>query len=256
MKLRRSTPPVVQGNIERRILLNYRIDPEVAAPLIPAPYRLKLCAGKAIGGICLIRITNIRPRYAPPIIGLSSENAACRFAVEWDTQDGVREGMFIPHRDTSSRLSSFLGGTILPGPYSHAHFIVYESFDELFVEMRTRTSDKPSLVVQGHIAARLPHTSIFPSLDAAAEFFAHHTAGYTDGAAPREFDGMKLPSREWQVIPLDITCIRSAYFDDTTRFPEGSIHFDSALLLRGVVTEWVKETWRVPAAAAEAARAG
>lgn len=246
MKDKRSTPPVVQGKIERRILLNYRIDPEIAAAQIPAPYRPKLHCGKAIGGICLIRITHIRPRYAPPIIGLSSENAACRFAVEWDAKDGLREGMYIPHRDTSSRLGSFLGGTLLPGPYSHAQFTVYESFDELFVEMRSRRKAEPSLVVQGHIATHLPHDSIFRSLDEATAFFAHHSAGMTDGAAPREFDGMKLPTRHWQVIPVDITCMRSAYFDDTSRFPEGSIHFDSALLLRGTATDWVRDAWLSP----------
>lgn len=42
--------PVVRGVIERRILVNYRVDPEVLAPLLPSPFRPKLYADLAWSG--------------------------------------------------------------------------------------------------------------------------------------------------------------------------------------------------------------
>jgi len=38
---------------ERRLLVNYRVDPDVAATLLPAPLRPKLVNGWAVAGICL-----------------------------------------------------------------------------------------------------------------------------------------------------------------------------------------------------------
>ncbi len=99
--------PVIQGLIRRRLLLNYRIDPEVAGRLLPAPLRPKLQEGFAMAGICLIRLEDVRPAGLPGPIALSSENAAHRFAVEWgDAQGHPRQGVYIARRDTGSRAST------------------------------------------------------------------------------------------------------------------------------------------------------
>lgn len=70
--------PVVRGVIDRRILANYRVDPDVLAQLLPAPLRPKLTRGHAVAGICLIRLTGVRPRWLSAWLGVSSENAAHR----------------------------------------------------------------------------------------------------------------------------------------------------------------------------------
>ena len=73
--------PTIQGIIDRRILVNYRVDADVAARLLPAPFRPKLANGYAMAGICLIRRKQIRPAFVPVPAGGGSENAAHRFAV-------------------------------------------------------------------------------------------------------------------------------------------------------------------------------
>src|SRR4051812_28065039 len=102
--------PVIRGTIERRILVNYRVDPDVLRTLLPAPFRPKLVRGFGIAGICLIRLKHVRPKFWPAAIGVQSENAAHRIAVEWDDNGVLREGVFIPRRDTNSRFNSLLGG--------------------------------------------------------------------------------------------------------------------------------------------------
>ena len=76
--------PTIQGLIRRRILANFRIDPQVAQQQLPSRFRPKLHEGFAVAGICLIWLEQIRPKPIPDIIGLSSENAAHRIAVLWD----------------------------------------------------------------------------------------------------------------------------------------------------------------------------
>src|SRR3954454_20999339 len=104
--------PVIRGLIDRRILVNFRVDPDVLTKILPAPFRPKLVNGAGMAGVCLIRLKQIRPRFVPPFLGISSENAAHRIAVEWDDDGECRAGVFIPRRDTSSRLNTLAGGRL------------------------------------------------------------------------------------------------------------------------------------------------
>jgi hypothetical protein len=70
--------PEIRGVVRRRILVNYRVRPEVVQRLFPDPFKPKLLNGWAMAGICLIRLEQIRPSWAPGQIGLRSENAAHR----------------------------------------------------------------------------------------------------------------------------------------------------------------------------------
>ena len=43
--------PILRGLIDRRILVNFRLDPEAVKRVLPAPFRPKLVQGYAMGGI-------------------------------------------------------------------------------------------------------------------------------------------------------------------------------------------------------------
>ncbi|HEV2242894.1 MAG TPA: DUF2071 domain-containing protein, partial [Streptosporangiaceae bacterium] len=70
--------PAVRAVMERRLLVNYRVDPELLAALLPAPFRPVLVGGYGVAGICLIRLGQVRPEGVPARAGLTSENAAHR----------------------------------------------------------------------------------------------------------------------------------------------------------------------------------
>ena len=134
--------PVIQGVIRRRVLVNYRIVPDVMQAQLPARFRPKLHGDHAIAGICLIRLEEIRPRLVPRIFGLSSENAAHRVAVVWETDSGEsREGVFIPRRDTDSLVSSLAGGRLFPGEHHHARFNITEDLEQLNLRMQSRDGE-------------------------------------------------------------------------------------------------------------------
>ncbi len=61
--------PTLQGIIKRRILVNFRADPETVQAILPDSFRPKLHNGKAIAGICLIRLEHIRPMHTPGFVG-------------------------------------------------------------------------------------------------------------------------------------------------------------------------------------------
>jgi hypothetical protein len=229
--------PVIQGVIERRILANYRVAPERIASLLPKPFRPQLFQGFAIAGICLIRLKKVRPKFLPLPIGIGSENAAHRIAVEWDVDGELRQGVYIPRRDSSSVLNAFAGGTLFPGEHHLAKFDVIETPYTMSVTAQSKDG-KMHVHVSGKVSAELPETSLFPSLEAASEFFAKGSLGYSVTSEPGRFDGLELRCATWKVEPLSVEQIKSSFFDDRALFPEGSIQFDCALLMRDIQHEW------------------
>lgn len=229
--------PAIQGIIHRRILANYRVAPEVLGHLLPASFRPKLVDGFGIAGICLIGLQDIRPRKTPSLLGLSSENAAHRIAVEWDDHGQPKEGVYIFRRDTNSWFNTMVGGRVFPGMHHHARFEVSEAKDAVRVAFESddrRTWAK----VAGHVTSKLPSSSVFPTLETASMFFAGGSLGYSVTRDPHRFDGLELHTHAWAVEPLEIEQIESSLFDDQTQFPSGSIEFDCALLMRDIPHEW------------------
>lgn len=229
--------PVIRGIIDRRILVNYCVDPDVMAAVLPQPFRPQIVNGYAIGGICLIRLRNIRPAILPVPWGIGSENAAHRIAVQWESDGQLRSGVYIPRRDTNSRLNALVGGRIFPGVHHHATFEVQETDTDYEVQM-TSDDGQANVLVAGVVGDALPSTSVFPSLQEASDFFKYGSIGYSDTASPHRYDGLELRCRSWDAKPLHVRSISSSYFQDRSLFPAGSVQFDGALLMRGIDHQW------------------
>ncbi len=225
----------IQGLIDRRILINYQVDNVVLENYLPKPFRPKLVNGKGVAGICLIRLKEIRPKGLPKQIGISSENGAHRIAVEWHENGRCKEGVFIPRRDTSSRLNALAGGTIFPGVHHLADFRVNESNGNYNVTFSS--DDKTSLSIEASETDNWNDQSIFENLNSVSDFFANGSIGYSP--SKKNFDGLELKVSNWKVSLLEVNKVRSSFFEDTSIFPEGSVKFDNALLMRDVEHEWI-----------------
>jgi hypothetical protein len=230
--------PVIRGVIDRRMLVNYRVDPAVMARLLPAPFRPKLIHGYSIAGNCLIRLNHVRPKFLPEPIGFSSENAAHRVAVQWDDEQGItREGVYIPRRDSDSRLNALAGGRIFPGIHHHAAFEVHESPESFEIDIAS-DDGAMKLSVIARVSSELPASSIFQSIDEASQFFKTGSLGYSATNDEHRFQGLSLHCARWQVEALEVNHVASSWFSDSSRFPAGSTAFDCALLMRGIPHEW------------------
>lgn len=228
---------VIHGTIERRILLNYRIDPDVLKQFLPSQFRPKIYDGYGIGGICMIRFRGIRPRHVPAFLGISSENAAHRIAVEWDQDGVIKEGVFIPRRDTNSGFNSKLGGRFFPGIFDRSQFITNDTNDTFDLKI-IRADGTEQVRFAGKVTDRLPETSIFPSVQAASDFFTLGATGYSATHTENRYHGMELHCLEWNIAPLEIEDAFSYFYNDKSKFPEGSATLDSALVMRNIPHEW------------------
>ena len=230
-------PPRMSSVVERRLLLNYRVDPGVAARLLPAPLRPQLVGEHAVAGICLIRLGRLRPDWAPGRFGLRSENAAHRIAVEWDGPEGRSTGVYIPRRDSSSLINVLAGGRLFPGAHNSARFEVRETPTDLHVAFGSR-DDTARVSVDVRVVERFAGSELFADLEQASEFFRRGSAGFSATRGQRHLDGIELRTDSWRVTPVEVTSARSTFFEDRNRFPAGSAVLDCALLMRGVPVTW------------------
>ena len=245
--------PTIRGLIDRRVLVNFRVDADVLARVCPPPFRPQTVNGFGVAGICLIRLKHIRPKMLPSFLGISSENAAHRIAVEWDANGATQTGVYIPRRDTSSFLNAFAGGRIFPGVHNRARFDVRETESEYHIAMDS-VDGSARVAVDGRTTDELPDNSIFATVEKCSQFFESGSLGYSpassegnqpascDGNQPAssnsQFDGLELRTIDWRVQPLEVTNVQSSFFDDVDVFPAGSVTFDNALLMRGIDHEW------------------
>ncbi len=227
--------PTIKGIIDRRLLINYQVDEEVLSKYLPEPFKPKLIRGKGIAGICLIRLKEIRPKGFPKQIGISSENGAHRIAVEWYENTELKEGVFIPRRDTSSKWNALAGGKIFPGIHHLAKFKVNEFKGHYEVSFKSK--DETYLSIKARESNKWNKESVFTDLNEVSKFFESGSLGYSPDN--NDFEGLELRTQNWKVSLLEVKSVQSSFFEDENIFPKGTIQFDNALLMKNIKHEWI-----------------
>lgn len=226
--------PKIEGTIDRRILINYTVDKEVLTRFLPKPFRPQLVDGKGLAGICLIRLKHIRPLGFPKLIGLGSENAAHRIAVEWTEHGQTRQGVYIPRRDTNSLFNHWTGGRVFPGVHYLGKFDVQENAGNY--DIHIKSSDDNIISISAQQAESFDAESIFKNLETASDFFKNGSIGFSPNKSA--YDGLELKTLDWHVDPLKVNNVKSSFFENEEIFPKGSVTFDNALLMRGIEHKW------------------
>lgn len=223
----------LNGTIERRLLINYRVDPDAIARLLPAPFEASLVDGFAIAGICLIQL-RIRPRGLPEQLSFRSLNGAHRIAV---TTPAGNEAVYIPRRDTNSRLNVLVGGRLFPGAHHLAAITVDDNTNRIGMELASKDGST-NVAVAASTTEGIPEDSVFTDVEHVSDFFKQGTVGYSDTEQPGCFDGIELQTNNWSVTPLNVEHVQSTFFDDRSLFPSGTIQLDNALLMRNIDNTW------------------
>jgi hypothetical protein len=226
--------PTIEGVIDRRILINFTVDEEVLKKFLPQPFSPKLVEGKGLAGICLIRLKNIRPFGLPGFVGIGSENAAHRIAVEWTENGQVKSGVYVPRRDTNSLLNHWAGGRIFPGVHHRAKFDMVENASTY--KLNIVSDDNNIISISAKQTKDFNAKSIFQNLETASEFFKTGSIGFSPNKSG--YDGLELKTLTWQVEPLLVDNVKSSFFENEKVFPKGSVHFDNALLMRNIKHKW------------------
>lgn len=223
--------PNLAATIERRLLINYRLDPVVAQSLLPASLRPQLVNDSAVAGICLLRLGALRPTWFAPPVGWGAENAAHRIAVEWDDASGTHAGVYIPERHSASWLPVVVGGRLFPGVHKHANFSGAETPERVQVTM---TSADTNVRADVEITDNWT-SSLFDTVTDASVFFQNGSIGWSPSHDGRALEGLQLKTTQWRVAPGTAVAVESSFFD---ALPAGSAVLDNVLVMRDVPITW------------------
>lgn len=221
----------LRAQVRRRLLISYRLDPEVAQALIPEDFRPQIVDGSAVAGVCMIGLEAVRPGWLRPRVGFRTENVAHRIAVEWDENGATRSGVYIVERHSSSVLPVLAGGRLFPGVQKRAHFDRNESESRFQVDMSA-----PGIRVSVDVELGGPWTStLFPTVEAASAFHEHGAVGWSRRRDGSGVEPLELTSKEWVVEPGQVISLKSSYFDS---LPVGAASLDSVVVMRDIPFLW------------------
>ena len=221
----------LRGQIRRRLLVSYRVDPVTAQGLLPDMFRPQIIDGSAVGGVCLIGLQSARPGWLRPPIGFSTENVAHRIAVEWDQNGETRTGVYIIERHSSTLGPVLAGGRLFPGVQKRARFHLDETESRFRVNMVA-----PGTHVSVDVQLGGPWTStLFPTIEDVSSFYQQGAVGWSPRRDDAGVEPLQLTSPKWDIEQGQIFSLRSSYFD---ALPEGTATFDSVVVMRDVPAFW------------------
>lgn len=229
--------PTLEGVIARRVLLNFRADPQVCRRVVPEKLEIQTQNGFAIVGVCLIRLEHLRPKGFPAWIGLASENMAHRIAVRYPTVDGTRPGVFIWRRETNQSFVTLLGGRLFPGVHHRAVFHVIEKQQSFAMNVSTRHGIA-DVTFSARLAPRWTPTTAFMTFEKLSDFLKEGSCGFSCARRDGRLEGMELRTLKWELHPLTVDECHSQFYEEGNLFPRGSVEFDNGLLMRNVPHEW------------------
>lgn len=204
--------------ISRRVALTYRLDPTVAALLLPAGARARLVRGSAVGVALVAPPERGRSLRFP--LGLSLATCVHGVIAEWrdgSRSDGiVRAGLHVLRRDVDARWLGPARSLPLPGSIHGARFQAEIGLHEvrLLVEPRDGRARVDFL---GQPVPEWPRASLL------------------QGAADAAF---LLGMRCGSVQPLGKVRVADSWFDASKRFPAGCAEFDSAMVIQDLASLW------------------
>jgi hypothetical protein len=221
----------LRAQVRRRLLISYRVNPEVAQTLIPEPFRPQIVDGSAVAGVCMIGLQSVRPGWLRPRLGFRTENVAHRIAVEWDEDGVTRSGVYIVERHSSSLLPVLAGGRLFPGVQKRARFKLDETSSRFRVAM---SAPGVRVAVDVELGGRW-NSSLFPTVEAASSFHELGAVGWSPRRDGRGVEPLELTSTDWAVEPGRVVSVQSSFFDE---LPEGAAVLDSVVVMRDLPFFW------------------
>ena len=223
----------VHAFMDRRLLVNFRMPLDAALEKLPDGFEPQPVKGYAMIGICLIRLTHLRPFGTPPLVQLASENAAHRIACLYPDENGNRKpGVYILERHTDSIANHLAGGRLFPGHHHKATFTTYESPTIWKVGFWGTDGTKVQVIVRQ--ATQVADGSVFEDMDAATCFFQQGTDGWSMRKQGEELEGARIKCHNWNFKPLQIELARSSMLDAIQNETGCVLELDSAFLMEGV----------------------
>jgi uncharacterized protein YqjF (DUF2071 family) len=227
----------VQTVFRRCLLVNFAVDPDELASVLPAHVEPDVVGGEAYLSVVVGEMENMRPAGVPRLLGFTYDQIVYRAVVRC----GDERGVHFLRSDADSRTMTALGNLMSFFRFHRSDIVVRARDGFLDLDVVTTSpvgADIHATYSIGSPAAALPSSSAFDSLDQAkawlVELFAafHHTPGND------WIDVVRIKRGEWDLRV--VTDERATYDFMHAGHPFTKARLDSVLLAGDVPYHWYR----------------
>ena len=136
-------------------------------------------------------------------------------------------------------------GSVFPGVHQLSEFDVDETDGNFNIKV---TNNGETLIdIKARQTDLFNASSVFKNLETASGFFKNGAVGFSPNKI--DFDGLELKTQQWQIQPLQVSYVKSHFFENESNFPKGTVIFDNALLMQNIDHTWSSYTKKPEATA-------
>ena len=222
-------PSGVCGVVERRLLVNYRVELDVLDTVLTDPLRGREVGdtGKGVGSVCITRVEDTRPGFLPESLGVTVEMATHRVYAR--VEDGGDHCVYVPWRGVSSRFHALVLSSLLPTDFDSADFLTEDRDGARQVRVDW-DSDVAGVVFRDTDRDTVDDDSVFYSVESASTFLCE--AGVEYAMTGDVYTGVETCPDRTDLKPVEISDERSSYFGKLGG------EFDSAFGMTDVELAW------------------
>ncbi len=208
-----------------RIVVFHRVDPDVAARLLPSEWTPRTVGGSAIVVLSYTRLGALATKFLPAARA-SSHDLAYRVAAVAPNGARASSCTWVARRETSSLLGAHWRGRALQHDHGRAKFELADEATE--VRLRVHSSRGAELTLHAACCGAQPfEDALIDRPCEVSEFFLKDGQVQPHGVLSRDAD--VIDAREaFAPEPLVLHELSSAFFDDEDVFPPGSFEVDAA----------------------------
>ncbi len=225
--------PTIRGFVERRLLVNYRVDLETLDKALPAPFRAREVGDtrEGMGSVCFTQVEDARPSLFPSGMGTTVEAVTHRVSAELrlEGEPTAEHCFYVPQREVSSRLQAIVGRRLLPTKMEQAEITTEENGDGCLVLVEDGI-EKVGFEVRETDTDEVDEDSVFYSVESARVFLCEGGVEYSRSGG--SYGGLNCCQDGGEMVPVEVTRARSSYFEKM-----GGV-LDSAFVIAETEHEW------------------
>jgi hypothetical protein len=219
------------GTIRRRLLVNSWADPAEVEPFLPNGLRPHVGpGGGVVVGCCMIEIASARPWPVPAAFGIEIRAAAHRISVESDSGDPTTLAVYVPARNTDSKMAVLAGGRAFPGVHLKSKIVVEAGPDRLSWSV-TEESDRGDRL---DIAATSSLEGIPDEGSTIAEIVLGTTLGLSPSRSRNRLEAVQMISDHQRATVVELSDLESQFINS----------FSTAIPAESLLMTDVDVTWR------------
>ncbi|MEM7367373.1 MAG: hypothetical protein AAF587_02160 [Bacteroidota bacterium] len=229
---------IVEGLIEWKILINYKVELGVLQRFLPQPFFPRSIRGFGLVGIAVTKQKGLRSVGVPLSVGFSSMIVEHQIAASWENAGKLCHGLYIPRRDTSSLLQMMVGDRLSGGMHHLSRIRARIRYDRYTLGMRSIDQQGVKVQLMAKLTDRFPMGSVMKELETAVDFFESGKIAYSPLYKKSVFEGIAWQAKDYSIQPLRVERLNGNYWEELAGFPAKSVFFDHALLIQGAPHQW------------------